>query len=186
MQLLSSSSTKFTGYSNGDAIWPVPWPWYNTDPWNPWIWGQWLLRRGWALCTWLLPHFLCWLRPNICQPGMKINCWKITQKLNYCWFLQENMMLFIWSSFIIAIQQIMIYITLGTIKLHLPKSYENYTFSKNMRESNFIRDQRSTKWYHGLRWCIQCLWITGWDFNETEVSSMRKNYQITVARITLN
>ena len=102
-------SHQFTGYSNGDAIWPVPWPWSNTDHW---IRGQWLLRRGcWALCTWLLPHTLCWLRPNICQPGININCWKNAPKLIYCSFLQEYIMFFIWSSFIRAIQQIMIYIT---------------------------------------------------------------------------
>ena len=174
MHLLTSSWTKFTGYSNGDAIWPVPWSWFNTDPW---IRGPWLLRRGlWALCSWLLPHTLCWLRPNVCQPGMKINCWKNALKLNYCWFLQEYMIFFIWSSFIISIQQIMIYITLGAIKLHLHKSYENdnFTFSKNMRESNNNRYQRTAKWYHGLRWCIQCLWIRGWHFNVTKVSAMRK------------
>ena len=96
MHLLTTFSTKLTGYSNGDAIWPVPGLWSNTDPW---IRGRWLLHRGgslWALCTWLLPHILCWLRPNIRQPGMKINCWKLVD-FSKEWMMLLHLIQFLYS-----------------------------------------------------------------------------------------
>ena len=90
----------------------------------------------------------------------------ISQKNEWCYFL--------WSSFSIAIQQIMIYIILGIARPQcMHKSHENYTFRIHMQESNF-KHQRTVKWYHGLCWCFQCLWIRVRDFYETEVFYMKK------------
>ena len=68
---IHTCSSFFTGHPHGNAIWPICWSWPNFDPREE---CYWLLHWGsaeWSVCTWLLPHSLWRLGPNICQPGKK-------------------------------------------------------------------------------------------------------------------